>query len=115
MVECPYCQKDVEVDHDDGAGYEENTAHRQTCKECGKTFVFYTSRHFSYDAQVAPCLNNEEHDWQPINGFPKEVFVGRARCSYCDEEQTIDREAHEKAMKQYYDDRDREYFERNKI
>jgi glutaredoxin len=30
-IECPYCEKQQEIDHDDGYGYDEDQAHKQTC------------------------------------------------------------------------------------
>jgi hypothetical protein len=86
QVDCPYCGKEVEIDHDDGKGYEEGPTYTQECNFCEKTFVYTTSIHFSHHAEKAPCQNGEPHDWQPIIGYPVEYFIGRKRCSYCDEE-----------------------------
>ena len=95
-IECPYCKKDIEVCHDDGQGYEEGICHQQQCSECEKTFVFYTSISFSYDAHEAPCLNDGgEHAWEPIISTLK----GRERCSYCDEERIANKELYEKSFR----------------
>jgi uncharacterized Zn-finger protein len=88
-VECPYCGKFNEINHDDGYGYEENQTYEQECEFCGQTFVYTTSISFHYHAEQAPCKNGGEHDWQPIRGFPEEYFEYKKRCSYCDEEITI--------------------------
>ena len=42
-VKCPYCDMELEIDHDDGYGYEEDQIHNQECKFCGKAFVYTTS------------------------------------------------------------------------
>jgi len=91
-VECPYCEKWNEINHDDGYGYEEGETYEQTCDHCGKIFVYTTSIHFYYDAKKAPCKNGGEHDWKKIDGWPKEYFKNRRRCSCCDEEMIINPE-----------------------
>jgi glutaredoxin len=32
-VQCPYCNADIDIDHDDGYGYEEDKTFMQTCKK----------------------------------------------------------------------------------
>lgn len=85
-VTCPYCDKECEVDHDDGANYEEDNLTEQQCEHCEKMFFISTSVLYHHTGSIAPCLNGEEHDWQDMNGHPKEYFEGKKRCSYCDEE-----------------------------
>lgn len=82
-IECPYCEHEQNIDHDDGAGYEENIAHQQECDNCGKTFIFYTEISFSYNAQKADCLNDGEHDYKPTCTIPIEFT--EMQCSMCDE------------------------------
>ena len=84
-VECPYCEKWNEINHDDGYGYEEGEIYEQTCDHCGKIFVYTTSISFYYEAEKAPCKNGGEHDWKQMTGWPKEHFISRQRCSCCDE------------------------------
>jgi hypothetical protein len=31
---CPYCDADIEINHDDGYGYEEDRKHEQQCNNC---------------------------------------------------------------------------------
>lgn len=59
-LQCPYCGADQEVNHDDGAGYDESKLHEQDCKDCGKT---YKSGRISFDYTPgkADCLNGAEH------------------------------------------------------
>ena len=85
-VKCPYCGYGQEINHDDGVGYEEDTIHQQDCTNCNKTFTYTTSISYYYDAEKAPCLNGEFHDWQPVVGIPESVFKNRFRCSYCEKE-----------------------------
>ncbi len=88
-VECPYCGKEQEINHDDGYGYEEDGVFQQECPYCDKIFVFTTSISFYYDVEKAPCLNGSEHDWRPITGWPKEHFIGKEMCQCCGEERQI--------------------------
>ena len=85
-VECPYCGAEVEINHDDGYGYTEDEAHQQECDKCDKTFVFHTGIIFLYEAKKADCLNGSEHQWEPRKGWPEELFIGKERCSVCEEE-----------------------------
>ena len=94
-VECPYCKKYQEINHDDGYGYEENQVYSQQCSDCDKTFTYTTSISFSYNAEQAPCLNEGEHDWTPLISTLK----GRERCSYCDKERIADKELYEKSLR----------------
>lgn len=61
-VECPYCEYEQEICHDDGYGYEEDVEHEQTCPECDKIFVFTTSISYYYEVNKADCLNGSEHN-----------------------------------------------------
>jgi len=50
-VVCPYCGSGVEINHDDGYGYEEDKTFEQECGSCGKTFVYTTTIVFYYHAK----------------------------------------------------------------
>ena len=90
-VECPYCGKGQEINHDDGYGYEEGVTYQQQCGHCDKYFTYTTSISFYYDAEKADCLNEGEHNWEPTTTQPK--FFTKMRCTMCDEERTpIDEE-----------------------
>ncbi len=82
-VECPYCDKWQEINHDDGYGYDESITYEQQCSDCEKFFTFTTFIDFSYDADKAPCLNGGSHNWRPVRTYPK--WYTRARCFYCDD------------------------------
>lgn len=80
-IECPYCEKGLEIDHDDGFGYEEGVNHEMECYHCGKSFVFETSISFYYEASKADCLNDGIHDYQKTSTFP--VEFSEMECSTC--------------------------------
>jgi hypothetical protein len=82
-LECPYCEKELEICHDDGFGYEENVKHQMECNGCGKHFVFETSIVFYYEAEKADCLNDGEHQWKAQKTYPKEFT--QMECSMCGE------------------------------
>lgn len=84
-LNCPYCDKELEINQDDGFGYEENVSHQMKCEHCGKLFVFTTSISFYYEGYKADCLNEDgKHDWQPTKTYPKQFI--RMRCTICDNE-----------------------------
>jgi len=82
-VECPYCEKWNEINHDDGFGYEEGIKHQMDCEHCKKSFVFETAISFDYYSEKADCLNGISHDFKPSKTFPKEFT--KMVCTMCDE------------------------------
>lgn len=80
---CPYCKEKLEIDHDDGYGYDEDKTHHQRCTLCKKVFVYTTMISFDYDVYEAPCLNGEEHDLKPYPIYP-EIPTWKI-CKICDE------------------------------
>ena len=85
-IECPYCGHSQEVNHDDGAGYDESTTHQMQCYECEKVFVFNTWITFNYSPEKADCLNGDDHDWKPTVTIPRQYT--KMYCSMCDEERS---------------------------
>jgi len=83
-IQCPYCKSGLDIDHDDGQGYEEDTTHQQRCDMCDKTFVFTTSVNYTYYPEKADCLNGGEHRYIATHTYPIEYT--KMRCEYCDEE-----------------------------
>ncbi len=83
-IKCPYCDRDLDIDHDDGYGYEDGPTYQQECHWCDKNFTFTTSISYNYDVQKADCLNGGNHDWHPTISYPKEFT--KMRCKMCDEE-----------------------------
>ncbi len=82
-VNCPYCDAEQDIDHDDGYGYEEDELHEQYCNGCEKTFVYRTSISYYYEADKADCLNDGEHTYEPTHTYPKEAT--RMECTQCDD------------------------------
>ena len=103
-VTCPYCEEECEINHDDGAFYNENEEEEMTCEHCDKVFMVSTSISYYHEGSKCPCKNGEDHDWQPQRGFPKEYYDGREACSYCDETRdTYTPEQRREAMKRLID------------
>lgn len=69
-VECPYCEKSQEIDHDGGYGYEEDKTYEQECSDCEKVFAFTTSISFYHEAEKAECLNGGDHLWKKSIIYP---------------------------------------------
>jgi hypothetical protein len=88
-VKCPYCEGDIEIDHDDGYGYEEGEIYNQECGKCGKIFVYRTSILFYYDLEKADCLNDEEHKYEKTKTYPPQF--ARLRCKICGDEKPIEK------------------------
>lgn len=81
-LQCPYCQAEQEVNHDDGRGYDESSRHEQRCSECGKTYVFTTYISFDYEPSKADCLNGAEHRLKFRKSWPHKY--SRMCCEDCD-------------------------------
>lgn len=82
-LNCPYCDAELDVCHDDGLGYEEGVNHQMECWKCNKSFVFQTSISFYYEPYKADCLNGYDHDFKPTTTFPREFT--KMECSMCGE------------------------------
>ena len=83
-VNCPYCDKEQDINNDDGYGYEEDKIHNQYCSNCEKTFAYTTSISFYYYPHKADCLNDGEHKWKLSNTYPKKYAY--YYCEDCGEE-----------------------------
>lgn len=81
-MECPYCEAEQEVCHDDGQGYAEDERHEHQCSECEKTFVFTTSISYDYYPEKADCLNGGEHSLKMSETCPQEY--SKMYCEDCD-------------------------------
>jgi len=89
-LECPYCEKGLEVNHDDGFGYEENVNHEMECYYCKKSFVFQTSISFHYEPSKADCLNGIPHEYKLTRTSPNEFSM--MRCTMCDDKREMTEE-----------------------
>ena len=86
-INCPYCDAELEINHDDGVGYEQNVRHEMECDECEKSFVFTTEVSFSYEVEKADCLNDGKHDFKLIATAPK--AFSKMGCQCCDERREL--------------------------
>lgn len=80
-VNCPYCEAEQEINHDDGYGYEEDQIHEQQCVACEKYFTYCTYISFSYDVAKADCLNGSPHKYKATNTYPIEYT--KMECEMC--------------------------------
>ena len=80
-INCPYCDAEIDINHDDGQGYGESELHQQQCSECEKTFVFTTYVLYSYTPYKADCLNDKDHKYEPTITYPVEFT--QMQCSMC--------------------------------
>ena len=80
-LECPYCHAGLEINHDDGFGYEENVSHEMECDNCGKSFVFTTSISFYYEPHKADCLNDGKHVYEKTHTSPS--CFSNMQCNMC--------------------------------
>lgn len=91
-VTCPYCDKDFEINHDDGAHYQDGGEEEEQCPHCDKMVIIYTSISFYHEAQKADCLNGEPHPWSEwfklweSDKRPGQVYM-RRHCPTCNEEE----------------------------
>jgi len=86
-LNCPYCDAELHVCHDDGFGYTEGVKHEMQCSSCDKNFVFETSISFYYEPEKADCLNGDNHKYKPTNCYPK-CFT-KMQCSSCDDSRDL--------------------------
>lgn len=82
-LNCPYCDAENSVNHDDGAGYQEDVLHEMQCTDCKKYFTFTTGILYVYEPYQADCLNDGEHKWQSNSCCPTEYT--RMHCTDCEE------------------------------
>lgn len=83
-AECPYCNNGIEINHDDGYGYEEGVIYQQRCSNCDKRFVYSTNIRYTHETEIAPCLNGEPHKYELTDTYPKRF--SKMRCTCCDDE-----------------------------
>ena len=84
-TECPYCEEGLDIDHDDGYGYEEGPLYEQECKYCSNIFTYSTSISYNYSAYKADCLNGGEHVLKKVVHYPVS-WPDWVRCENCNYE-----------------------------
>lgn len=97
-MQCPYCEADQEVCHDDGRGYTEDELHEHQCSECEKMFVFETFISFDYKPSKADCLNGADHELVFRKSWPH--AYSRMGCKHCGYEKQATPEQIEAATKE---------------
>ena len=97
-VNCPYCDAEQDINHDDGYGYEEDRIHQQECSDCKKVFTYTTAIIFHYEVEKSQCLNGGEHSWTAPTTYP--VRCTRMRCADCGEYREPTKEEWEKILKE---------------
>jgi hypothetical protein len=97
---CPYCGKDIKINHDDGYGYQEDEIYQQVCSNCGKTFVYEVCINYSYYIEKANCLNEGGvHDYRETHTNPK--VAAKMRCTVCGDEKDLPKEKYEQYKMEY--------------
>lgn len=89
-IECPYCEHQYDLCHDDGAFYDEDNRTEEECPECGKRFMVTSSISWDFNADKADCLNGGEHNWEkkyPVKHFPQ--LTNKEICRMCDQERNV--------------------------
>ena len=94
-ITCPYCSEEFELNHDDGAHYDENESEEEECPHCGKIMLVDAWCIWDYEAKKADCLNGadcEFNEWR--RGYSNEetgIELQYRYCSMCHkrEERTI--------------------------
>ena len=95
-LNCPYCNAENEVCHDDGQGYDESELHEMECSSCDKYFTFETSISYYYEPYKADCLNGQEHKLKPTITIPKQYTkMSCADCEYSREPTQEERLKHD--------------------
>jgi hypothetical protein len=89
-VECPYCDKSFEVQHDDGQHYSDGESESDYCPHCDKQVMIYSSCSWYHEASKADCLNDiSDHNWSewskhhPTDDFTK--WFATRYCQDCNE------------------------------
>lgn len=83
-VKCPYCGADVEINHDDGYGLEEDLIFKQECDWCAKVFAYTVCIEIHHEAKRADFLNGSPHKYEKTATTPPEY--ARTRCADCGNE-----------------------------
>lgn len=82
-VNCPYCNAELEINHDDGYGYDEDEMHKQQCSNCRNHFAYETTIIINYEAHQAPCFNDGEHTARKIRRYGRDCVWLVMECEYC--------------------------------
>ncbi len=93
---CPYCDAEIEINHDDGYGYQDGVLHEQQCHDCDKSFTFTTDILYVYEAFKADCLNGKGHVFKAQSTYPRQFT--QMQCENCEEKRDPTKEEMELIM-----------------
>lgn len=89
-IECPYCEYDFDLCHDDGAYYNEEHREEIECPKCEKKFMVNSQMDWTFSGEKCDCLNGGEHKWEKkYNEKYYPQFKNKEICSGCDEERDL--------------------------
>jgi len=80
-VDCPYCEKELDIDSSESSVYDEGVKHQHECPHCEKSFVFETYVSFHFEPAKADCLNDGKHDYQMTATTP--IEYSEMECKMC--------------------------------
>lgn len=93
-IECPYCEHEFDLNHDDGAFYDEEHRREEECPNCEKKFMVTSSMSWNFEGEKADCLNDGNHNWKKkYNPKYYPQLIHREICEDCDEERTLPTES----------------------
>ena len=81
-INCPYCDAELNICHDDGQGFKEDVAYEMECSECEKNFVYYTSISYSYSSHKADCLNGQPHNLKVLHDCKNCTIYNCVDCDF---------------------------------
>ncbi len=89
-ITCPYCEHSYDLNHDDGAFYDEEHRTEEECPKCEKKFMVSSSISWNFEGEKADCLNDGNHKWEKeysLKHYPE--FQDREICRQCDEKRRL--------------------------
>ena len=74
---CPYCDAEVEINHDDGYGYDEGETHQQTCRKCDTAITYMTGYSDGREWAAAPIPQQPSvpEGWKLVPIEPTEAML----------------------------------------
>ena len=89
-VECPYCNKEVEIEAD-YINFDQESINEIDCPKCECTFVATTYIDVNLcQPRKAPCLNGDPHNYRKVSRYP--LVIGgnvNVRCIWCSKEKEV--------------------------
>ncbi len=105
-VTCPYC--DFGFDDNDFGENGSGTLYELRCPDCKKIMMAQYELWPSFDAYKAPCLNGGNHKFEEIKAGHSAFVKYKRRCKHCNYEIIIDKVKHEKEIKIYFEENEKQ-------